>query len=40
NSFQMMQRDYAQKRQAYEAAYGKPLTYAFSDQDIAGWDPQ
>lgn len=40
NSFQMMERDYQQKCQAYEAAYNKKLTYTFSLQDIAGWDPQ
>ena len=40
NSFYMMQRDYAQKCQAYAAAYGKPLSYAFTQQDIAGWDPK
>lgn len=40
NSFYMMQRDYVQKCQAYTAAYGKPLSYAFTQQDIAGWDPK
>ena len=40
NSFYMMQRDYVQKCQAYMAAYGKTLSYAFTQQDIAGWDPK
>lgn len=37
NSRELCQRDYALKKAAYEAAYGKPLTYAFEDTDIAGW---
>lgn len=37
NSFDMMRRDYMQKKEAYEKAYGKPLEYAFEPSDIAGW---
>ena len=37
NSFDMMRRDYMQKKEAYEKAYGKPLEYAFELSDIAGW---
>lgn len=37
NSIQMAKKDYTAKREAYEAAYGKPLTYEFSEWDIAGW---
>ncbi len=37
NSFRMMEKDYEQKKQAYEDAYGKPLDYEFSEDDIAGW---
>ncbi|MFC6170565.1 1-acyl-sn-glycerol-3-phosphate acyltransferase [Loigolactobacillus jiayinensis] len=37
NSIAMMQQDYAQKKQAYEQAYGQPLNYQFSTSDIAGW---
>ena len=37
NSFDMMGRDYMQKKEAYEKAYGKPLEYAFEPSDIAGW---
>lgn len=37
NSYAMMQKDYDQKRQAYELAYNKPLTYDFEPDDIAGW---
>ena len=40
NSFRMMERDMRQKREAYEAAYGKPLTYDFDPSDIAGWQPE
>lgn len=40
NSLWMMEKDYAQKRTAYEAAYGQPLDYTFHDEDIAGWVPQ
>lgn len=39
NSIAMMEKDYEQKRAAYEKAYGKPLTYDFEDSDIAGWIP-
>ncbi len=33
----MMKKDYKQKKEAYEKAYGKPLEYAFEPSDIAGW---
>lgn len=39
NSLDMARQDYEQKKAAYEKAYGKPLDYAFSDWDIAGWEP-
>lgn len=37
NSMEMMNRDYEQKRLAYEKAYGRKLTYDFEPGDIAGW---
>lgn len=37
NSYAMMKQDYQQKKDAYEKAYGKSLTYDFSPEDIAGW---
>ena len=37
NSVNMMNKDYEQKRQAYEKAYGRKLTYDFEPGDIAGW---
>lgn len=37
NSLDMCQRDMELKKAAYEAAYGKSLTYEFDPQDIAGW---
>ena len=37
NSIAMMQQDYAQKKAAYEQAYGQPLNYQFTTNDIAGW---
>ena len=37
NSFRMMEKDYEQKKQAYEEAYDKKLDYVFEDGDIAGW---
>lgn len=40
NSIWMMKQDYEQKKQAYEEAYGKALTYEFTEEDIAGWVPQ
>lgn len=40
NADQMMNRDYEQKKAAYEKAYGKKLDYHFSPQDIAGWRGQ
>lgn len=39
NSLQMCQQDDRQRREAYEKAYGKPLTYDFSYEDIAGYVP-
>ena len=39
NSIRMMEQDYKQKKEAYEAAYGEKLSYAFQDSDIAGWIP-
>lgn len=39
NSVAMCQQDYRQKKAAYEAAYGKPLSYQFESSDIAGWIP-
>jgi len=39
-SLEMMQKDYEQKKAAYERAYGKPLDYAFDEWDIAGWSSQ
>ncbi|WP_143461892.1 lysophospholipid acyltransferase family protein [Levilactobacillus enshiensis] len=37
NSRAMMAIDYQQKKAAYEQAYGKPLTYRFEPDDVAGW---
>lgn len=37
NSIELAEKDYAMKKAAYEAAYGKPLDYRFSPEDIAGW---
>ncbi len=37
NSRQMMEIDYRQKKEAYEKAYGKPLTYDYEPGDVAGW---
>ncbi len=39
NSRQMMDIDYKQKKEAYEKAYGRPLTYDFEPGDVAGWVP-
>ncbi len=39
NSTWMMKQDYEQKKEAYEKAYGMPLTYDFEERDIAGWAP-
>ena len=36
NSIIMMEKDYNQKKEAYEKAYGKKLDYAFEYDDIAG----
>lgn len=36
NSYEMMETDYAQKKAAYETAYGKELNYNFETWDIAG----
>lgn len=40
NSVIMMQKDYEQKKAAYEEAYGKKLDYTFDYSDIAGWRVQ
>ena len=37
NSFAMCEADYAAKTACYQRCYGKPLTYDFSPDDIAGW---
>ena len=37
NSMEMMEKDYEQKREAYECAYNKKLDYRFEPEDIAGW---
>lgn len=37
DSERMRDIDYAQKKVAYEAAYNRPLDYAFASWDIAGW---
>lgn len=37
NTDALAARDYALKKAAYEAAYGKKLTYDFEPDDIAGW---
>lgn len=37
NSIIMMQKDYEQKKEAYEKAYNKKLDYTFEKEDIAGW---
>ncbi len=37
NSLEMMEKDYRQKTAAYEAAYGKKLTYVNERGDVAGW---
>lgn len=37
NSKWMCEIDYAQKKEAYEKAYGKRLEYDFESSDIAGW---
>lgn len=36
NAVYMREKDYARKKRAYERAYGKPLDYTFSAEDIAG----
>lgn len=36
NSIIMMEKDYTQKKDAYEKAYGKKLDYTFESDDIAG----
>ena len=36
NSNYMMEKDYLQKKEAYEKAYNKKLTYEFEKEDIAG----
>lgn len=40
NSIAMCEQDYRQKKAAYEASYGKLLSYSFEPGDIAGWIPQ
>lgn len=37
NSIDMCNADYELKKAAYEKAYGKPLSYTFEPNDIAGW---
>ena len=37
NTREMMHKDYEQKKEAYEKAYGKKLSYEFEIDDIAGW---
>ncbi len=37
NSFEMCRKDYEAKVQCYERCYGKPLTYDFFPEDIAGF---
>lgn len=37
NSIEMMNKDFEQKKTAYEKAYGKKLDYTFSEDDIANW---
>lgn len=37
NAAWMSERDYSQKVEAYEKAYGKKLDYTFENSDIAGW---
>ena len=37
NTDALAEADYALKKAAYEAAYGKKLTYDFDPSDIAGW---
>lgn len=37
NSIDMMEKDYEQKKSAYERIYGKKCTYEFAKEDIAGW---
>ncbi|MGN1349670.1 MAG: 1-acyl-sn-glycerol-3-phosphate acyltransferase [Anaerovoracaceae bacterium] len=39
NSFEMCERDYRQKKAAYERIYHQPLSYEFQTGDIAGWHP-
>lgn len=40
NSIMMMNKDYEQKVEAYEKAYGKKIQYDFAYDDIAGWIPK
>lgn len=37
NSFIMRDKDFAMKKEAYERAYGKEMSYDFEPSDIAGW---
>lgn len=36
NTRELCEKDYALKKSAYEKCYGKPLSYTFSEDDIAG----
>ena len=38
NKIAMRDKDYELKKQAYEQAYGKEMTYDFSNEDIAGFE--
>ena len=38
NSFHMCKQDDLQKKEAFQQAYGKPLSYDFTPWDIAGWE--
>ena len=37
NKIMMHDKDYELKKEAYEKAYGKEMSYEFSDEDIAGY---
>ena len=39
NSLALCKADYEAKVRCYEKVYGRPLTYGFSPEDIAGWRP-
>jgi len=40
NRMEMCRQDYQQKKEAYEKAYKRQLTYCFDESDIAGWIKQ